>query len=109
MSCNIGCYLDLRQRTVWVQNVSVEEKIPWRDYVPLMPLRYAEAPQGQCEEPYEAFEIRNTHMEKHRHTHPFFIPVFFEVQTNPCSSTVYAFNKACCVNAISNALKHKIT
>lgn len=56
-----------------MQNVSVEENIPWRDYVPLMPLRYAEAPRGQREEPYEAFE---THGETSTHS-SFLYPCVF--------------------------------
>lgn len=54
---------------------------------------------------FQAFETPNTHVCKHRHTHPFFILSFSQVRANPWLSTVYAFNKPCRVNAISHAYK----
>lgn len=53
-----------------------KESHPWTTRLPLMPSRYAEAPQGQCEVPCKVFEIPNTHVHKHLHSHPPFIHVF---------------------------------
>lgn len=101
---------DLMSR-VYVLQLCLETQ-PWGEKtdwlcVPLMPFRYAEAPQGQREVSCKTFEIPNTRTCANNDTLILSLSASFpEVRANPWSSTVYAFNKAFGMNAISHAYKH---